>query len=103
MLGNFNQAITAAGSTDEERAAALGISVRTLYRYKTGQLPDLRRLLRHPGLLRAILMDAEQQQSPTTMCEMHMMGHASIISTMRYTRRDPEHLGKIHQRIKPQQ
>lgn len=29
-----------------------------------------------------------------------LMGHASIVSTIRYTRRDPEKLGKIHQRIK---
>lgn len=29
-----------------------------------------------------------------------LMGHASIVSTMRYTRRDPEKLAKIHQRIK---
>ena len=29
-----------------------------------------------------------------------LMGHASIVSTMRYTRRDPEKLAKIHGRIK---
>lgn len=29
-----------------------------------------------------------------------LLGHASIVSTMRYTRKDPERLGKIHQRIK---
>lgn len=29
-----------------------------------------------------------------------LMGHASIVSTMRYTRRDPEKLARIHQRIK---
>lgn len=59
MLTNFTQEINAAGSTDNERANNLGISMRTLYRYKSGTLPALRWLLQHPSLLRALADDAE--------------------------------------------
>ena len=57
---NFLLALMALGGTDRERAAALGISIKSLARYRDGHIPaPLVRLAQHPHLLRALAADIE--------------------------------------------
>ncbi len=57
---SFTAALLALGSTDVERAKALGVSMRSISRYKAGeQLPRLECLMPHPQLLHALATDAE--------------------------------------------
>jgi hypothetical protein len=51
---NFLLALMALGGTDRERAAALGVSIKSLARYRNGDIPaPLLRLAQHPHVLRA--------------------------------------------------
>lgn len=63
-LENFTNALLALGKTDRERAQALGVSVRSVTRYKVAELlPQAERLMAHPKLLRALADDAERLQA----------------------------------------
>lgn len=58
-LENFTKALLALGKTDNERAKVLGVSVRSVLRYKANTvLPNVEQLLPHPSLLHALAADA---------------------------------------------
>jgi hypothetical protein len=57
---NFLLALMGLGGTDRERAAALGVSIKSLARYRNGHIPaPLLRLAQHPHVLRALAADIE--------------------------------------------
>lgn len=57
---HFVRALDTFGGDVGERAQALGITTRTLHRYRAGTLPNVRWLVRHPALFRALMADAEE-------------------------------------------
>lgn len=59
-LHHFRATLLTYGTTDGERARALGVSLRTFMNYKAGQIPRSLRCLMRPELLRALAMDVEQ-------------------------------------------
>lgn len=64
LFPHFTQALTALGTTDQQRATALGVSRVTVFEYRANRLPrQLRMLMKHPALLRALADDAERQQA----------------------------------------
>jgi hypothetical protein len=57
----FVAALIALGKTDGERARKLGVSTKTIARYRAEQLPDpVDNLLKYPHLLRELAEDAAQ-------------------------------------------
>lgn len=65
VLTNLIRAIASLGTTDQERAASLGVSRRTLISYKRGDLPRIIfALAERPVLAQALVADM-QQQTPT--------------------------------------
>jgi transcriptional regulator with XRE-family HTH domain len=63
-LNNFQQALKELGPTDRERAERLGVTIRTITRYKREEiLPNTERLLTIPTMLRALAADAEQAEA----------------------------------------
>lgn len=62
----FTQALNNLGRTDAERAEKLGIPVRTLTRYKSGQLPKSILIWQnYPEILYAFLNDTKECQQET--------------------------------------
>lgn len=60
MFNHFIRALHTFGPSDVERAQTLGITLRSFYRYKAGQLPAFATfLMRHPTLAQAVLDDAQ--------------------------------------------
>ena len=60
----FSETLLALGKTDNERAAALGVSRMTLAQLKAGRYPrSIPILLPRPQLLRALSADAEAAQT----------------------------------------
>jgi hypothetical protein len=57
-LSSFVAALDNLGRTNRERAAVVGVSLRTYYDLKKGRLGPMRRLMRHPDLVAALLEDA---------------------------------------------
>jgi hypothetical protein len=56
---NLSQTITAMGRTNRERAARLGLSVRTVIKMRQGYLPEqLRPFTQNPELIDALKLDA---------------------------------------------
>lgn len=63
MKSRFFQELLTIGSNDLERAQRLGVSQRTITRYRRGILPPpIRNLMRYPSLLRALAEDSENNQ-----------------------------------------
>jgi DNA-binding XRE family transcriptional regulator len=59
----FTKALNALGSTDQERAQALGVSRVTLIEWKKGRYPNAISILsQHIELVRALIRDAEASQ-----------------------------------------
>lgn len=57
----FVAALMALGKTDGERARKLGVSTKTIARYRAEQIPDpVDHLLQYPHLLRELAEDAAQ-------------------------------------------
>jgi hypothetical protein len=62
----FTKALNALGTTDQERAQALGMSRVTLIEWKSGRLPiQIKRLLDQPQLIVALATDAQAAQTTT--------------------------------------
>lgn len=63
-LTSFQQALDGLGATNKERARALGISETVFYGIKRGEIPNyIKRLVRQPSLLEALLDDARAGRS----------------------------------------
>lgn len=61
---NFVDALKRLAKNDPERAQKLGVSPRTLTRYRAGQLPPpLDQMIDYPDLLSALLSDAQAAKS----------------------------------------
>jgi len=56
---NITEIVESIGDNDEDRAKKLGVSVRTIYRYKNGQMPSLQVLMRNTELAKLLLSDKE--------------------------------------------
>jgi hypothetical protein len=57
---HFVRAIQELGKNQDERAAALGITTRTLSRYCNGEVPSTLFLVSHPELYTALIADSRQ-------------------------------------------
>lgn len=61
LYPRFITALMALGKNDRERAERLGVSTKTVARYRAGQIPDpVEHLLQYPHLLRELAEDAAQ-------------------------------------------
>lgn len=59
LYHNFIIALMSLGCNDQERARALGISTKSIGRYRDGLLPEpLRRMMQYPILIEALAADA---------------------------------------------
>ena len=66
----FTKALNALGTTDQERAQALGVSRITLIEWKNGRYPNAIAILRqHIDLVRALIRDAETSQPDQTVIQ----------------------------------
>lgn len=63
QLPNFSRALTELGSNDTERARALGVTAKSIERYRAGKLPKIiKGLMRNPELLLQLAHDAANHQ-----------------------------------------
>lgn len=61
-FSRFTKELMAIGTTEQDLSKALGLSLKTIHRYRSGKLPKLLvRLQRYPRLLRALADDAERE------------------------------------------
>ena len=59
---NFKTQLLALGKSDRERSEKLGVSKKTISRYRDGILPEpLSKLMRYPSLLQALFLDAQER------------------------------------------
>lgn len=62
-LQNFTRALRDLGKNDKERAQLLGLTTKSVERYRAGKLPKaVRGLLSNPTLLEALEKDASNNQ-----------------------------------------
>lgn len=97
MLKKFIEELDKLGSNDRERAEKLGLSSRSITRYKAGHLPPaIVRLMRYPNLLIA-LADAtspeeqeEQAVEPINKQEARRQRYIAAIQKARQALREQE-------------
>jgi len=64
-MNNYQKFLLELGDNDAERAEALGVSLRTFYRYKKGETPSAKIICRFPVIAEAIAQDTrETQETP---------------------------------------
>lgn len=67
MYNNFHEELLKIGKDNKERAELLGVTTKSIARYKSGQLPSiLQKMQRYPQLLRALADDADITQKEAT-------------------------------------
>jgi hypothetical protein len=61
---NFAKQITLLGANDTERSQKLGVSTKTITRYRNGVLPEfLVKLTNNPSLIQALYKDVSEEQA----------------------------------------
>lgn len=76
LYQNFIIALMSLGRNDQERAQVLGVSTKSIGRYRDGLLPEpIRRMMRYPFLIEALAADAVDISRTTT----HGTGECAMI------------------------